>query len=56
MHTGWGFLVVCVSCAYILTLPAWVVGVGAFGLGIGTMASMVSGSRSTPVGRIAHDW
>ena len=34
---AWVFLVVCVSCAYILTLPAWVVGVGAFfGLGIET--------------------
>ena len=33
-HTGL-FGWVCVSCAYILTLPAWVVGVGAFlGLGI----------------------
>ena len=34
-HTGL-FGWVCVSCAYILTLPAWVVGVGAFGLGIET--------------------
>ena len=31
------FRFVCVSCAYILTLPVWVVGVGAFfGLGIET--------------------
>ena len=56
---GLGFFrVVCVSCACICTLPVWVVGVGAFfGLGINVMqeASMLSGSRSTPVGRIAHD-
>ena len=48
------FRVVCVSCACIKTLPVWVVGVGAFfGLGINVMqeASMLSGSRSTPVGR-----
>ena len=29
-HTGWGFRFVCVSCACIWSLPAWVVGVGAF--------------------------
>ena len=31
-YCGW----VCVSCACIKSLPAWVVGVGAFGLGIET--------------------
>ena len=53
-HATWVFKVVCVSCACIWTLPVWVVGVGAFfGLGINVMqeASMLSGSRSTPVGR-----
>ena len=27
------FRLVCVSCAYILSLPAWVVGVGAYWVG-----------------------
>ena len=53
---NWGRALSClVGCVFLV--PAlrryrWVVGVGAFfGLGIGTMASMLSGSRSTPVGR-----
>ena len=51
------FRVVCVSCACIKSLLfGWWVWVR-FGLGINVMqeASMLSGSRSTPVGRIAHD-
>ena len=58
--THWlGFLGrVCFLCLHF-DAAVWVVGVGAFfGLGINVMqeASMLSGSRSTPVGRIAHDW
>ena len=49
-------LVGCVFLVPALSHCRWVVGVGAFGLGIGTMASMLSGSRSTPVGRMAHNW
>ena len=45
---GW----VCVSCAYILTLPVVGGGCGCvFRVGHLNEASMLSGSRSTPVGR-----
>ena len=57
MRTGL-FLVGCVFLVPALShcLPGWWVWVR-FGLGIKVMqeASMLSGSRSTPVGRVAHD-
>ena len=56
---GLGFSGLCVFLVPAFRrCPLWVVGVGAFfGLGIKVQeASMLSGSRSTPVGRVAHDW
>ena len=53
---GLGFSGLCVFLVPAFgRCPLWVVGVGAFfGLGIKVQeASMLSGSRSTPVGRIS---